>query len=218
MTLTDGFKEPKKPCAELWTDFLRGMKMAKGRNVLTTGDVAKICNVAARTVSKWFDSGQLRGYRIPGSKERRIPVNELLRFMKQHNMPSNTLPVGQLRILIVDSDGEAAESLAEQLAEKANYGTEVVTTTFETGLVAQRFAPHVILLSLMAKDIDAAGIAKSIRQSDELETTRLVALANNLRDSERTALLQKGFDACVADASDVADVVRRIEEVTAIIY
>ena len=29
------------------------------KDVLTTGEVAKICNVAARTVSKWFDSGQI---------------------------------------------------------------------------------------------------------------------------------------------------------------
>jgi len=35
--------------------------------VFTTGQVAKICKVAPRTVSKWFDSGRLKGYRIPGS-------------------------------------------------------------------------------------------------------------------------------------------------------
>ena len=34
--------------------------------VFTTGQVAKICKVAPRTVSKWFDSGRLKGYRIPG--------------------------------------------------------------------------------------------------------------------------------------------------------
>ena len=41
--------------------------------VFTTGQVAKICKVAPRTVSKWFDSGRLKGYRIPGSQDRRIP-------------------------------------------------------------------------------------------------------------------------------------------------
>ena len=39
------------------------------KEVFTTGEVARICNVAPRTVSKWFDTGQLRGYRIPGSKD-----------------------------------------------------------------------------------------------------------------------------------------------------
>src|SRR5512140_1444860 len=49
------------------------------KDVLTTGEVAKICNVAPRTVSKWFDSGSLKGYKIPGSKDRRIPVAQLIK-------------------------------------------------------------------------------------------------------------------------------------------
>jgi len=61
--------------------------MAKGKNVLTIGDVAKICNVAARTAQHWFDRGLLNGYVIPGSKFRRVPVKELKRFMKEHNIP-----------------------------------------------------------------------------------------------------------------------------------
>ena len=73
---------------------------SKVKDVLTTGEVAKICNVAPRTVSKWFDSGALHGYRIPGSKDRRIPLNQLIRFMKQHGMPLNGLMTGQTRILI----------------------------------------------------------------------------------------------------------------------
>ena len=64
--------------------------MAKGKNVLTTGDVAKICNVAHRTVSKWFDSGILAGYRIPGSRDRRIPLEDLIHFLKSHDMPLNS--------------------------------------------------------------------------------------------------------------------------------
>ncbi len=54
--------------------------------ILTTGQVAKICNVAPRLVSKWFDSGRLRGYRIPGSQDRRIPALYLIRFLKENGM------------------------------------------------------------------------------------------------------------------------------------
>ena len=63
--------------------------MAKGRKVLTTGNVAQVCNVATRTVVKWFDEGLLEGYRLPGSKDRRIPIAELVRFMKKHNIPGH---------------------------------------------------------------------------------------------------------------------------------
>jgi two-component system response regulator RpaA len=63
--------------------------MAKGKSVLTTGEVAKVCNVAARTVTKWFDARLLKGYRIPGSKDRRIPIPELITFMKKYEIPGH---------------------------------------------------------------------------------------------------------------------------------
>ena len=40
---------------------------AKSRNTFTTGEVSKICNVAQRTVIKWFDQGIIKGYIIPGT-------------------------------------------------------------------------------------------------------------------------------------------------------
>ncbi len=192
--------------------------MAKGKNVLTTGEVAKICNVAPRTVSKWFDSGQLKGYRIPGSKDRRIPVSELTRFMKMHNMPATALPVGKIRVLIVDSDKNAASALADVLQTKADYEVKTVRSNFETGFVAQKFAPHVLLISLLAEGITATDICKNIRADEDLQTIKLIALANRLSDSESAALLQKGFDSYVSDPANTTEVIRKIEETTAIIY
>ena len=192
--------------------------MAKGKNVLTTGDVARICNVAPRTVSKWFDSGQLKGYRIPGSKDRRIPVSELIRFMKAHNMPATSFPVGKIRVLVVDSNADAASSLADTLRTKADYEVETVRSNFETGATAQKFAPHVLLVSLLAESIDATGICKSIRANEDLQTIKIIALANQLSDSESAALLQKGFDGYISNAGNADEVIKKIEEATAIIY
>ncbi len=192
--------------------------MAKGKNVLTTGDVARICNVAPRTVSKWFDTGQLKGYRIPGSKDRRIPLSELMRFMKVHNMPAAALPVGRIRILIVDNHEESASALADALKSKGGYEVQTVWSNFETGLTIHKFAPHVLLVNLLAKGIDATGICESIRADEDLQTIRIIALANRLSGSESAALLQKGFDGSVSDPSDVTDLIKKIEEATAIIY
>ncbi len=192
--------------------------MAKGKNVLTTGDVAKICNVAPRTVSKWFDTGQLKGYRIPGSKDRRIPLNELIRFMKRHNIPSTELAVGVIRLLIVDSDSERATVLADKLQMKNNYEVQAVGSNFETGITASKFSPHVLLINILAKDIDSNDICRNIKSSEELETIKIVALANGLSDSEADALEKRGFDACITAVDDIAGIVKKIEEVTAIIY
>jgi excisionase family DNA binding protein len=192
--------------------------MTKGKNVLTTGDVARICNVAPRTVSKWFDSGQLKGYRIPGSKDRRIPVSELIRFMKVHNMPAAVLPVGKIRVLVIDSNGDAALALADLLRTRADYEVKTVTSNFETGIVTQKFAPHVLMINLLAKDIDATEICKNIRATEDLQTIKVIALANQLSDSEADALLQKGFDGYISNPPDPTEVIKTIEEATAIIY
>jgi len=192
--------------------------MAKGKNVLTTGDVAKICNVAPRTVSKWFDTGQLKGYRIPGSKDRRIPVSELIRFMKANNMPAPTLPVGKIRVLIVNSNGSAASALADTLQTKGDYEVQTARSNFETGTIAQKFAPHVLLVSLLAEGIDAAGICESIRANEDLQTIKIIAIANQLSDSESAALLQKGFDGSISHSDDTDEIIKKIEEATAIIY
>jgi CheY-like chemotaxis protein len=195
-----------------------GKKMAKGKNVLTTGDVARICNVAPRTVSKWFDSGQLKGYRIPGSKDRRIPLGELIRFMKMHNIPANALPVGKIRILLVDTDKKSAAELTDALRSKNDYDVQIVHNNFETGATIQSFAPHVILINMFADGVDAIGICKSIRDNEDMQAIKIIALTNNLSNSEATTLLQKGFDAYISDSSDTDEIIKTIEEAIAIIY
>ena len=192
--------------------------MAKGKDVLTTGDVAKICHVAPRTVSKWFDNGQLKGYRIPGSKDRRIPVNELIRFMKMHNMPTSALPVGKIRVLIADSNEKTASALADVLQSEADYEVKTVRSNFGTGAIAHKFAPHVLLVSLLSEDIDAMSICECIHTHEDLRTIKIIALVNNLSESESEALMQKGFDGYVPYSADAKEVIKRIEEATAIIY
>jgi excisionase family DNA binding protein len=192
--------------------------MAKGKDVLTTGDVAKICHVAPRTVSKWFDNGQLKGYRIPGSKDRRIPVSELIRFMKMHNMPTSALPVGKIRVLIADSNDKTASALADVLRSEADYDVKTVRSNFGTGAVVHKFAPHVLLVSLLSEDIDAMSICECIHTNEDLGTIKIIALVNNLSESEADALLQKGFDGYVPYSADADEVIKRIEEATAIIY
>ena len=75
------------------------------KKVFTTGQVAKICKVAPRTVSKWFDSGRLKGYRIPGSQDRRIPREQLIRFLKEHGMPLGELEEEEWhKVLIIGAE------------------------------------------------------------------------------------------------------------------
>lgn len=192
--------------------------MQKKKDVLTTGQVAQICHVAPRTVTKWFDSGQLKGYRIPGSRDRRIPISELIRFMKVHSMPTADLEAGKLRILIIDSEWQIAEECAEVLKVKKNYEVQTAQNSFDAGLMAQKLTPHVIIINLMAQGIDASEICKYVRTNDDLSGTKIIAMANGLGQSEVAALQKKGFDAVLTDATDYSEIIKAIQEATAIIY
>jgi len=189
----------------------------KRKDILTTGQVAQICKVAPRTVTKWFDTGQLKGYRIPGGRDRRIPATELMRFMKTHNMPTDQLEHDKVRIMIIDSDWQAADTLAQTLRKNPSLSIETAGSGFDAGLIAQKFEPHVILINLMASDIDADHICKNVRSNPDLGTTKLVALAEGLKINEAGAVLNKGYDFCVTDTSDIAGITKVLNQAMSII-
>ncbi len=186
-------------------------------DVLTTGEVARICNVAPRTVSKWFDTGQLRGYRIPGSKDRRIPVQQLVRFMRAHGIPLGELDSGQTRVLLVDEDGELLSLLEQALSRTERYGVKTATSGFEAGAMAERFKPHVILIDVTLPDIDTAKIRRFLLSNDDLQATKLIATSGALTDGETQSLLREGFDSCLHKPFDVRQVMLAIEDAVAIV-
>lgn len=116
------------------------MARTRFKDILTTGKVAKICKVSPATVAKWFDSGNLRGYRIPGSKERRIPYNQLVRFMRAHGISLDSLPVNNA-ILIFDQDCPFYDCL------RRGYKLMFTANPVEAGMLMERFKPALVILN-----------------------------------------------------------------------
>lgn len=192
--------------------------MPREKDILTTGEVATICNVAPRTVSKWFDSGQLRGYRIPGSKDRRIPLNSLIRFMKTHNIPLDGLQSGRTRILIIDDESEIVEVLEKVLTEQANYEVRTVHSGFAAGVECEKFRPHVILLDMHLGDINGEGALKLVRSNADLQLAKVIAMSGKLTDGQAQQLLTRGFDGYLKKPFHVRQVIESIEDATAMVY
>ena len=184
------------------------------KDVLTTGEVAKICNVAPRTVSKWFDSGSLKGYRIPGSRDRRIPVSELVRFMRAHGIPLEGANSGRTRVLIVDKEREVVDVLEKVLGEQTNYEVRSCTSAFQAGMECEKFKPHVVLLDLHVGDVDAKVFADSIRRNENLQFTKVVAMSGKLTDGQAMGLKGQGFDSFLKKPFQVRQVVQSIEQAT----
>lgn len=187
--------------------------MYSEKDVLTTGEVAKICNVAPRTVSKWFDGGQLKGYRIPGSKDRRIPMPNLLQFMKDHGIPFDGVQSGRTRVLVVDADHEVNQVLAKVLTEQAGYDVRTSDKLFDAGVECERFRPHVMLLDIHMNGSDSTDLARGIRENDEYAMTRLIAMSSKLTDGQAPQLRAKGFDSFIKKPFQVRAVIDLVERV-----
>ncbi len=196
----------------------RSNSMPRQKDILTTGEVAKICNVAPRTVSKWFDSGQLRGYRIPGSKDRRIPLNALIRFMKAHNIPVDGLQSGNTRILIVDDESEIIDVLEKVLSEQANYEVYTAHSGFGAGVECEKYRPHVMLLDVHLGDIDGERVLNLVRDNADLQLTKILAMSGKLTDGQAHTLIAKGFDGYLKKPFHVRQVIEAVEDATAVVY
>jgi excisionase family DNA binding protein len=178
--------------------------MKRRKSVLTTGEVAKICSVAPRTVSKWFDQGHLRGYRIPGSRDRRIPVDQLVRFMRANNIPLDNLELGQTRIVILDPDTEWARALAAGLHRQSSAEVSTADSPFEAGFLCAERGPDAIVIDVGRADVDPASLGRFIRTHSELRHCRLIATSTETSPGRREQFRQLGFDAYLVKPFEVS--------------
>ena len=180
------------------------------KKVFTTGQVAKICKVAPRTVSKWFDSGRLRGYRIPGSQDRRIPREHLIRFLKEHGMPLGELEEeGWHKILIIGAEKLFIDRIQELLPEDDEFKYELANSGFEAGIQAESFHPDTIIVDLAMGRSEALQIAQNLRRKAQYETTLIVGLASE-DEANPEKLADHGFSEAFKKPFDIALLGERI--------
>ena len=171
--------------------------------VFTTGQVAKICKVAPRTVSKWFDSGRLKGYRIPGSQDRRIPREYLIKFLKEHGMP-----LGRPRrrghgqgFDCCSGSGVDRESQTRAARPNESFKVAVAASGFEAGIQAESFHPDCIIVDFSIGKVEALQICQNLRKNVDFSETILIALLpddGNPMSFDRSSInetFKKPFDA-----------------------
>ena len=141
------------------------MLTATESTVYTTGEVARICQVAPRTVSKWFDTGRLKGYRIPGSLDRRIPRDSLVEFMRAHGMPLGELSTKATgRVLLIGLSDQERPALERDL-QIMGMEFQFAATAFESGATAAALKPQCVVIDTAIGVREAGSIARILKQS-----------------------------------------------------
>jgi excisionase family DNA binding protein len=167
------------------------------KDVLTTGEVAKLCHVTIRTVIKWFETGRLKGYKIPGSRDRRFARGDVIRFMHEHGIPltePDADPGARKRILVVDDEEAVLTILEGYLAGIGLLEWQTARNGYEAGLKTRAFRPHLLITDYNLGDITGVQVAQSIRADDALAGMRIVVVSGFLSEAEAAGLAAHGID------------------------
>jgi excisionase family DNA binding protein len=186
------------------------------KQVFTTGEAAEICKVSQQTIIRCFDNGRLNGFRVPGSRFRRIPRNELLRFMKANEIPTELLDSGKKRILVVDDDGQSVDLFVDVLSRDERFEVKTAGTGYDAGLLTESFRPHLILLDYMLPDINGNVVCKTIRQKPEFEHTKIIIVSGVVNQDEINDLLKAGADDFVKKPFNIEKIIERIGELLSV--
>ena len=196
------------------------MDIQKGRQgmdtmkeLFTTGEAADLCNLSQQTIIRCFDSGRLRGFRIPGSKFRKIPRDSLLKFMKENNIPIVSIQSGKKRLLIVDDDAEIVELMTDVLARDGRFDVRTASTGYDAGIMTQKFRPDLILLDYMLPDVNGNIVCKTIKQDPEFANTRIIIISGVINQTEIDDLMKAGAEAFVKKPFNITELIDRIAAV-----
>jgi two-component system, OmpR family, response regulator len=186
------------------------------KRIFTTGEAAEVCKVSQQTIIRCFDSGRLTGFRVPGSKFRRIPREELVRFMKENNIPTTLIEGEVRRILVVDDDPAVLSLIRDMLSRDGRFEVETAGTGYEAGMLTESFRPHALLLDYMLPDINGNIVCQRIRTSPFLKDTRILIISGVVRQDEVRGLLDAGADDFLKKPFSIRELVQRLEKLLAI--
>ena len=172
------------------------------KTVFTTGEAAKICKVSQQTIIRCFDSGQLKGFRVPGSRFRRIPRDQLYTFMRENGIPTDALDSGKRKVLVVDDDEDLVELICDALDRDGRFDIRSVNNGFGAGMLIKEFRPDLIVLDVMLPDINGKEVCQLVRGDKSMDNVRIICISGmvetgkiqELTDAGANEFMKKPFD------------------------
>jgi excisionase family DNA binding protein len=176
---------------------------ARMKTVFTTGEAAKICKVSQQTIIRCFDNGQLKGFRVPGSKFRRIPREALYKFMKDNGIPTDALESGKRKVLLVDDDVDLVDVIHKHLQDDGRFEVRIASNGFDAGMMVKDYHPDLLLLDVMLPDINGKEVCHRVRADPSMEDVRIICMSGLIEEDKIQELMLAGADEFIRKPFDV---------------
>ena len=186
------------------------------KEVFSTGEAASICKVSQQTIIRCFDSGRLEGFRVPGSRFRRVPRESLIRFMKENDIPLDLLDSGRRKVLVVDDDPEIVELMVDVLEHDGRFDVRTASSGYDAGVMTQDYKPDLMILDYMLPDVNGNVVCKTIRQNPVFEHMKIIIVSGVINQDEIDNLISVGADAFMKKPFSIDELVSKMTELLAI--
>jgi len=179
------------------------------KTVFTTGEAAKICKVSQQTIIRCFDNGSLKGFRVPGSRFRRIPREQLYSFMRDNGIPTDALESGKKKLLIVDDDQDLVELISEGFERDGRFDIRSVNNGFDAGMGVREFRPDLVILDVMLPDINGKEVCQRVRSDAALDMVKILCISGMVEQEKVAELKAAGADDFMQKPFSIEDLIER---------
>lgn len=166
-------------------------------DVLSTGEVAKLCAVNFRTVIRWAEKGLLPSYRLPGRGDYRVKVADLRQFLLSNQMPVPAAIAPLQRKALVIDDEPAMAAAIERCLKRAGFEVATATSGFAAGLMVPQFGPSLITLDLRMPALDGFAVLELLAHT-RLPVKPKVLVISADSEARLAESLQRGADMAIA--------------------
>lgn len=184
----------------------------------TTHEASKLCKVYPSTIINWIKEGLLPAYSTAGG-HRRIKRDDLINFMKLHNMP---LPEELLkerdkyRILVIDDDPKILKMIETILSSYKNLEVKTAKSGFEAGLLISNWQPDLITLDFLMPQMDGFEVCKKLREDKKTKDIPILAITVLKEDKELKRMFDVGINDHLSKPFVAQELVKKIEKLLSV--
>jgi len=168
-----------------------------GKQVYTTGEVARILGASVEAINRWIKEGKLHAYNTPGGHHR-IAREDIIEFSTRTGMwlDKSVLVDVLPRALIIDDEPAFLHFVAE--AMKKGFLVETATSSYEGLIKLGLHRPDVILFDYRMPNLNGYELAKVVKAQVSAWQPKLILMTAFPYDEDIERIKELGIDGFLA--------------------
>ena len=185
-----------------------------GEKTFTTFEVARLCGVFHTTVINWVNKGKLKARVTPGG-HRRIPLSELVEFMKRYEMPIPAdIEDSHKQILILDDEPTMTQLLEKGFRKhKDRYAVQVANNPVDALVTIGKKLPHLLVVDLLMPVMDGFQVCQILKSNPATKGMKIVAISGKKLSASQQDFLGKNCDKFLQKPFELSDLVGVIDKI-----